>query len=68
MCVCACVHVSMCPCVLCAYACALVIKGFTDFFEIFNGLHDFKRWEIVRCNYDPNLKLADLLCSKMTYH
>ena len=32
------------------------------------GLHDFKRLEMVRSNYDQNFKLADLLCSKMTYH
>ena len=26
--------------------CVLVIKVFTDFFDILNGLYEFKRWEM----------------------
>ena len=59
----------MCVCLcVCVCVCVLVIKVLTDFFDILNGLYDFKRWEMVRYNYDQNLKLGDLLSSNMTHH
>ena len=31
---------------MCVCVCVLVIKVFTDFFDMLNGLYDFKRQEI----------------------